>query len=421
VRGWLELAQLAVAAGQSPLAANSAIAGWRARYPGHPGVTIMDSEILRPGERPAESDGRVAANGPIALLLPLTGGSFATQAALIRSGFEARLAALPEAERPALSVHDTGVLPVAAALQGAQAAGAGFIVGPLTRTEVLTAHERRPGTVPLLLLNTLPDSGSVASQIYQFALAPEDEARQIARQIAGSGRRNALLLAPAGEWGTRVANAFTAELMQSGGTVVAQGSYIYDGNNRSRTDIQATITRALGIDAARSRFERIRQLVGGAVQFEAYPRPDVDAIFVAAWAPQATLEIKPQLFFYNAGNLPTYVTRDGVSTDSRDNSDLDGMRVLGTPWEFDTIGPVADLRAATAARWSSQGEPESRYFAFGYDAATLAIALRRGVVAWPLSGLTGRLQLTPAGRVERSLNWGVLRKGEVQPFDPVAN
>ncbi len=68
-----------------------------------------------------------------------------------------------------------------------------------------------------------------------------------------------------------------------------------------------------------------------------------------------------------------------------------------------------------------RGPRQSRYFAFGYDAATLTMALRRGSTNWPLQGLTGRLQLTPEGRIERSLNWGQLKDGQVQAFDPATN
>ncbi len=46
---------------------------------------------------------------------------------------------------------------------------------------------------------------------------------------------------------------------------------------------------------------------------------------------------------------------------------------------------------------------QSRYFAFGFDAATLALAIRNGSANMPVSGLTGRLILTPEGRVERIL------------------
>ncbi len=118
----------------------------------------------------------------------------ASTAQLVRDGFQAALARLPEAERPALRIYDTGTLSVGAALQKAQAEGAGFIVGPLVRVEAQTAAEQRPGTIPMLLLNTLSGNGFIGNQIYQFALSPEDEARQIARQIAGSGKRNVAVL-----------------------------------------------------------------------------------------------------------------------------------------------------------------------------------------------------------------------------------
>jgi uncharacterized protein len=417
VRGWLELAQLAVSAGRSPLSADSAVARWRTRFPGHPGATIVDSEILRPAERPAAA-AITPRTGPLALLLPLGSAQqdAASAARLIRDGFQTALARMPESERPPLRVYDTAAMPVSTALQNAQADGAGFIVGPLLRDESQAAYEQRPSSVPMLLLNTLPGGGFIGNQIYQFALAPEDEARQIARQIAGSGRRNALVLAPAGPWGTRVAAAFTEELTRDGGTIIAQANY-----DLSRNDLTTAITSALGIDAARAREQRVRQVIGGAVEFDPHPRPDIDAIFIAGYQPLALRQINTQLLFLNAGDIPTYITQDGVGDDNRDNRDLKGMRVLATPWELDAIGPVADLRSATESQWGPQGARQSRYFAFGYDAATLTMALRRGVTSWPLTGLTGRLQLTPEGRIERSLNWGQLKEGLVQPFDPIGN
>ncbi len=416
VRGWLELAQIAVSAGRSPLSADSAVARWRTRFPGHPGTTIVESEILHPATRPSEGLPKlVASTGPVALLLPLTGRQ-STVAQLVRDGFQAALARMPEAERPVLRIYDTGTIPVATALQNAQAEGAGFIVGPLVREEAQVAAEQRPGTIPLLLLNTLPGSGFIGNQLYQFALSPEDEARQIARQIAGSGKRNVAVFAPSGDWGNRVAAAFTDELTHAGGGVIAQGSY-----DLARNDLTTSLTAALGIDAARTRQLRVQQTINANVEFDAYPRPDIEAIFVAGYQPLALRQINSQLLFNNAGDLPIYITQDGVSAESSENRDLKGMRVLGTPWELDSVGPVADLRTATETQWGPQGQRQSRYFAFGYDAATLTMALRRGSTAWPLPGLTGRLQLTPEGHIERSLNWGQLKDGQVQAFDPAAN
>ncbi len=423
VRGWLELGLIAASAGRSPLSAQAAVAGWRARYPGHPGSTIIDSEILHPGERPGRFvQGQRVSTGPVALLLPLSSpqANVATAAHLIQAGFEASLAKLPEADRPQLHVYDTGVQPVGTALLNAQADGAGFIVGPLQRDAVQDALQQRPGNLPLLLLNTLPGNGFVGSQIYQFALSPEDEARQIARQIAGHGRANVVVFAPIDDWGSRVANAFTEELTRDGGSVLVRRDY---GSSRDESLISGSlVTGPLGIDAAIERKNDVQAAIGTRVVFNAYPRPDIDAIFVAGWESQALRLINTQLRFHNADDLPIYITQDGLSGSTANNRDLLDMWVLDTPWDLDTVGPVADLRAATQPQWSAQGQHQSRFFAFGYDAATLTMALRRGVAAWPLSGLTGQLQLNPEGRIERSQNWArVSADGQVLPADPLAD
>jgi hypothetical protein len=410
------------------MTADAAVARWRSRFPAHPGSTIVDSEILRPAERPRDGNVLAGSTGPVALLLPLTGRS-ADIAALIRSGFEAGLARQPEAGRPVLRVYDTGAEPVATALVNAQADGAGFIVGPLLKQDAQAAYDQRPRNVPLLLLNTLPATGFIGSQIYQFALAPEDEARQIAQQIIGSGKRSVLMFAPTGgsaigEWGNRVAAAFTEELTRGGGMVMAQSRY--DPERADLTNaLQVAVDATIGFDEAEARRNRVQQVIGASVQFVAHPRADIDAIFVAGFKPNsggldAPRLINLQLRFRNADDLPTYVTQDAVGTEIRENRDLEGMRVLGMPWDLDSVGPVATLRSATEAQWSALKATPSRYFAFGYDAATLTMALRRGNNVWPLAGVTGRMQLTPEGRIERSMNWGVLKAGQVQPFDLVS-
>lgn len=423
IRGWFEIAQIAASASRSPLAAESDVARWRSRFPGHPAATIVEREILRPGERLAGPG--MPVSGPVALLLPLTPRDAGERsevniaAGLIRLGFESSLSRLPEADRFPLRIYDTGALGVGAALQQAQQDGAGFIVGPLEKDEVQAAFERRPGALPLLLLNTPPGGGYLGNQVYQFALAPEDEARQIARQIAAAGRGNALVMAPRDEWGNRVAAAFAQELALAGGAVVAQDTYDYTQVDFSLT-LRETVTALLGIDAARARQQRVQSTIGAAVEFVPYPRPDIDAIFIAGWDPLHVRQIKALLFGDNAGDIPTYITQNGAGSDRRGNRDLADARLLDMPWVLDSIGPVADLRAATEPVWGIEGTDMSRYFAFGYDAATLAIALRRGATAWPLAGLTGRLQMSAEGRIERSLNWARLaRDGSLQPFDPV--
>lgn len=412
VRGWLEIGQIAAAAGRNPLGAEASLERWRARFPGHPAATIAVSDIIMSGTRQAA--GITPSGGPVALLLPLT-GPYAAVAELIRDGFQASIGRQPDAVRPTVRVYDTGSMSVQSALQAAQSDGAGFVVGPLTRPEVQEAAAQRPGVLPMLLLNSLGQEGFPGAQLFQYGLAPEDEARQIARQISGAGELRVAVFAPAEDWGTRVAAAFTEELARDGGRVIAQAR-----SDLNVADLSAAITRALGIDAAVARQRRVQQITGLRLDFEARPRADIDAVFVAGRQALALQQINAQLRFFNAGALPIYFIQEGgLDPDDRGNRDLEGMRLVDMPWMLEPTGPAADVRTATESSWSARGRRQSRYFAFGYDAATLAVALRGGRPAWPLPGLTGRLNLTPDGRIERSLDWARIRNGAPELYDPI--
>src|SRR5690606_29019727 len=348
-RGWLELAQIASTVGRSPLSAPSMIDRWRQRFPGHPASTIVDSEILDPASRPEAGGGQLArVTGPVALLLPLSDPNLGTRAALIRDGFQAAAARQGDAGIGEVRIYDTATMPVATALRTAAAEGATFAVGPLIREEVQAAIEARPANLPVLLLNTAP-GGSTAGT-WQYALAPEDEARQIARQIAASGGRDVVVLTPAGDWGQRVAAAFADELTQAGGRVHAEGVYDLWRNN-----IESTLSAALGIQASRARIDRVSNAIGTRVISGVRPSPEVDAIFVAGFEPLALQQINPQLRFLNAGHLPTYVTVDGVPVERAGIRDLDGMRLLEIPWALDTVGNAQDVRLATEHQWSGRG------------------------------------------------------------------
>jgi uncharacterized protein len=415
VRGWLEVGQIAASAGRSPLGAEAALERWRARFPGHPAATIAFTEILNPAARAATPGAAPIASGSIALLLPLTGANAAT-AQLIRDGFLAAISRQAEASRPIVRVFDTGAMTVTAALQSAQSEGAGFVVGPLTRDQVQQAAEQRPGVMPMLLLNNLATEGFAGAQLFQYGLVPEDEARQIARQLNAAGQRRAMVLAPSGEWGTRVASVFADELTRGGGRVVSQGNY-----DLARNDLSAVITSALGVDAAKARQRRVQQVTGLSLAYEPKPRADIDAIFVAGYQSLAMRQINPLLRFFKSDGIPipTYMTQGGLDPEDRGNRDLEGMRYVDLPWMLETSGPVADTRTATESAWSARGRWQSRYFAFGYDAATLALALRSGQNTWPISGMTGRLALTPEGRVERNLDWARIKDGAPELADPL--
>src|ERR1700748_493322 len=94
---------------------------------------------------------QVAAGSLIALLLPLTGRQSAAALA-VRDGFLTAYYSMPAAVRPGMHVYDTGQMSVAAPLNQATQAGAGLIVGPLTREEVTAAAGFTGVRPPMLTL-----------------------------------------------------------------------------------------------------------------------------------------------------------------------------------------------------------------------------------------------------------------------------
>jgi outer membrane PBP1 activator LpoA protein len=353
--------------------------------------------------------GPEAESGPhIALLLPVTGRA-ATPAISVRDGFMTAYYQSPAADRPRVRVYDTGTQSVAEALALAQRQGADFIVGPLTREEVVAAADFPGPRAPLLALNFLPAEHVAPPRFYQDALSPEDEARLAARRILEDHHRHGVALVPAGDWGTRVLAAFRQELTAGGGDLIGTAQF-----DTARTDYSGPITEVLRISDSMARHKRLESVLGTKLQFEPRRRGDIEFIFAPA---QANIErlLRPQLRFHYAGDIPTYATSDAFEPELHANDDLDGLMFPDMPWMLG--GDLADaVRSVTHEAWPNGGPYHGRLFAFGFDAFRLAQALRRQGVAGSVSvdGLTGRLSIDSERRVRRELGWAQLHNGEVR-------
>ncbi len=402
LRGWLEIGQIASSASHSPLGVAREFARWRSRYPAHPATSIAMAEITGPTTGPTTMTPSL--NGPVALLLPLTGRQ-AVAGTLVRDGFLAALAVLPELRRPIVKVYDTGDPGIANALRAAQADNPGFIVGPLTREDAVQAIAGNARRAPLLLLNALPNDAPTPPNTWQFALSPEDEARQVARRALAQNQKRALVFAPTGDWGNRVTSAFRDAFTAGGGVLLDVQAYDANAN-----DFMPHITAALRIDDSRARHKRMEGLLGK-LQFEPRRRADIDLIFAAGQS-VALRQIRAQLRFFYAGDVPTYMTSEGFDPEPTANIDLEGVLFPDMPWMLQEVGPVADARTTTQLAWSDKGLRLPRLFAFGYDAAQLMLTLGTVGWQWPLAGVTGRLSPDAQGRIRRELDWAQLKKGK---------
>jgi uncharacterized protein len=376
-----------------------------------------------PGAAPAPasgaSSGRAAAAARpietqpnVALLLPLTGLA-AAAASTVRDGFMTAYYAGPATARPRIRLYDTGALSVAIAVQRAVEGGASFIVGPLTRPAVVAAAALEGARPPILALNYLPAGRPAPSAFYQFALSPEQEARQVARRIVSDGHLHGIALLPRGDWGDRVLAAFEQELSADGATLLDTARF-----DPGLSDLAPAIRAVLGIDASRARVRALESLVGS-LHTESRRRQDIDFIFEASPSASTARLLRAEIRFYFAGDVAAYSTSDSYEPDPVANQELEGIEFPDMPWMLG--GGLAEaVRTVASNAWPAKGPSQGRLFAFGFDAYRLLNALRAQPTGAGLriEGLTGDLTLDAEHRVMRALEWAQMRNGEPHPLAP---
>lgn len=401
--GWLALHGVALAADRNPSTARAAVDTWRSRFPNHPAEQFVAQDIV-----PSLGAG-LAYPPQVALLLPLTGRQQAAGIA-VRDGFMASLLQQDVASRPAVHVYDSAALGATGAYMRAVNDGAQFIVGPLIKEDVQAIADSGGVSLPTLALNYLPENALPPGLLYQFALDPEDEARQVARRALADGRTHGVALLPDNEWGQRVLRAFEAEFAAAGGSLV--GRTFYDPAAR---DYSQPITRLLLIDQSRSRANALSTALGQRFEFEPRARSDVQFVFIGA-QPLQGRSLRPALRFHLSQDLPVYATSDVFEPDSNSNADLDGVIFPDMPWVISPDASANGLKAALSSWWPGRSRGRGRLYAFGYDAFNLIPVLRSAQpTATPLGGLTGRLLVDERGRVRRELNWAQVENGRPRP------
>ena len=416
--GWLELAALGNSDITDPHALGQAIALWRHRYPGHPAgenvvpMLVEDSYIAW---APARS---------VALLLPFD-GQFAKAADAVRDGFMAAWFSDPDMEnRPAVLVRDTSAGDIKDIYNRAIEEGADFVVGPLRRVSVTRLAASASMPVPTLTLNHA-DAASGASTdaapagptigLFQFALSPESEARLVAEYAWFAGHTNAAVLAPAGAWGERVATAFGGAWKDLGGSVVESQRYLNDGS-----DMSSPVRKLLNIDESDARYRTLKKVLGGDVKQEARRRQDVDFVFMAAFPRQAR-QLRPQLEFHRAQDLPVYSTSHiytGIADPDSDR-DIDGVVFGDMPWVLDPAHSGAELRREVETLWSGSSNAFIRLYAFGADAYSLVkqLGTLRAQHYAEFQGVTGKLSLSENNQINRRLMWARFKKGAPRILD----
>ena len=400
--GWLELGAIAYRERASVSSMRSGIEAWRARNPQHPASRALVDEILANLQSFSQFPERVA------VLLPLSGEQQGIGESIRDGMLAAHFALSADSARPQLRFFDTARSGAEAAFQQAVLGGADFVVGPLFKQEIAgVAKLAETSAIPTLALNYAADDFIAPPAFYQFALAPEDEARGVAIRATDEGMYNAVALVPASDWGERVLDAFASELQARGGKLLAARAYPPDA-----PDFSASIQEILLLDESYARRKRLAANIGKQLEFEPRRRQDVDLVFVAANASVAKL-IRPQLKFHYAGDIPTFATSAVYLPGSSDNSDLDGIAFPDIPWLLNPGKTLAQDQATLQRHWGAGTLRRARFYAMGYDAYHLTSVLngRAATGTTAMEGKTGNLYMDEQGRLHRELDWARMERG----------
>lgn len=410
VQGWLELALLAKTAPADEPGLRAALKAWRLRHPGHPADPSFVDRVW------AEWRSFQFRPSTITVLLPLS-GRYGALGRSVLVGITAAYYSAPARDAgPLLQVKDVGEegTEVVAAYRAAVAEGTEAIIGPLLKEQVARLAALEVLDVPVLTLNNPPDEGRPNPQLFEFGLAPEDEARQVAARMAEDGRAMAIGFAPDSGWGQRVLKAFGGRLEEVGGRLL-EGAGVAPGS----VDFSTPIKRALLIDQSEQRLRALKNLLRTQIEFEPRRRQDVEGVFIST-TPRQARQLRPQLAFFYAADLPVYATSHIYSgiPDPQADADLDGTTFCDAPWIIDGDSATRALRQEVQSLFPDEQRQFARLVALGIDAYRLLPQIKRLAVRdyEHFPGVTGQLWIDAQHQVHRELLWARFVDGIPQPL-----
>lgn len=396
-QGWYTLAALSKDNQTNIRSQLEALERWALYWPEHPASLRMpaDLQLLKQlaDEQPRH----------IALLLPLS-GKYAKAAQAIRDGI---LAAYYDAKShdenpPELRIYDTASQGINSLYENAINSGAELVIGPLEKERIVELALNPELPVPTLALNRIETAIQEPEKLYQFGLAPEDEAAQVAAQAWRDGHRRAMILAPATDRGDRSVESFSQAWLALGGKIISDDRY------KGQKTYSSLVKSAVGVAESEARKKRLRRLLGTAIEFEPRRRQDVDFIFMHGYASQAR-QLKPILAFHYAGDIPVYSISDVYNgqDDAKMNRDLNNIQFTTLPWFFENN--LAEKSAVEAHFSHSQF-----LYALGVDAFHLHPRLKQlqEFKKAHFYGATGNLSMDENRKIKREQTWAKFVNGK---------
>lgn len=385
LQGWLDLVDL-VRQAPSLQAEREAFSNWRQRYLNHTATSQLPDAIdyLFSDES--------AAPMTIAVLLPLT-GPLASIGLAVRDGLVAAHIQEVSTNTPTLMFLDSAAQPIAQLHDQAVQSGAGMIVGPLVKNDVVALAALSP-QVPVVALNYL-DTTSPSANFYQLGLAIEDEGLGIGEALNRFGHEKVLFITSTAPWASRSLSAIQQRW-------TGETSRTDISNAKDMTEI---VGGALRATPSFRRKADLQSVLGMPVQFTGGVRHDLQAI-VALTDPAQTSTLGPALSYHAVGTIPTYVGTQSVRNNGAIFS-LQGARASELPVMLADDALNQQLRSSFAG----QGGADISFYALGADAYRVLRRLPSSAApnARTIWGGTGLLTLNASRQFRRTQLWSQIR------------
>lgn len=395
LNGWIQLANISQKEYKDPQVMLSDVQSWQNNFPNHPANYILlksQSNLTNYLFAPPKK---------IALLLPLT-GALSGPGNAVKDGFIAAMEASSNRYNINVQTYDSNFEDIKSIYNQAIEDGANYIVGPLSKTHVAEiAKLKHP--VPTLLLNDT--NIKPQPNAYQFGLSPTNEARQVAIKMHRHAKHHVLVIAPNGNWGKDIVDAFSRQFRTDGGQVVET---FYFGSDDDLTTSIRELLHVSANDAHRKKTTKKDDKID-----EPLRREDFDAIFLVAY-PSKARQIVPLLRYYYAGDIPVYATSNvySGSTNIMKDRDLNNVIFCDMPWVF--------THQVKNQNWPEQFNSYNRLYAIGMDAYALSTQLNK-LLLFPAVGInnkSGIIYLNRGQEISRILVFGKFQNGvaELKPY-----
>tara|TARA_B110000259_G_scaffold187707_1_gene242933 strand:- start:883 stop:2799 length:1917 start_codon:yes stop_codon:yes gene_type:complete len=420
--GWFMLAHTIQTYIDKPKILSIAIEDWERNYPNHPALP-WNYIILASKYKESVSSAYLLPKKPksIAILLPES-GPYTQVAEAIKQGIFA--AHFTENTNTHTKLHfintQTGIKNdismVKAAYEQALKLNASIVIGPLDKTAIEILAESSNLTIPVIALNHLPISKQV-DNLYQFGLAPEDDAISAAKNAMAKGYKRAVIFSPNAEWGHRAVSAFKKQWLTQGGVLLSQAIY-----NEDEHDYSSVITPVFDLSLSEQRYESLKRTLTAAIKIDFDPRrrQDIDIIFLIA-RPLKARQLVPQFKFHRSGQLPVIATSHAYTgaQNKQQDIDLNGLYINDIPWVFPEMAHNDLAYRAIKKQQPPTFNQLIRLYALGADAYRLATQINLLSLSSDMNikGATGLLSVDDRGYINRRLQWATFVRGKIKALD----